>query len=209
METFSAVLALYAGNSPVTGEFPSQRPVTRSFSNFFKQHLDKRLSKQSKRWWFETPPCSFWRHCNGFKGKCSCVCISEPPVCSSNVTRSQTYVAGEFVSFTCSQHFHPDVWPPSMQWYWLLEGCHIPTENWTNGRMVEYTAVVQMVPEYDGRLLKCDITFDPLPTGTYPVAWDFATNQPGYYYEYTTPVEVLCKYCIKQPFGPFCSHGLT
>ena len=31
METFSALLALYAGDSPVTGEFPVQRPVTRSF----------------------------------------------------------------------------------------------------------------------------------------------------------------------------------
>ena len=34
METFSALLALCAGNSPVTGEFPSQRPVTRSFQCF-------------------------------------------------------------------------------------------------------------------------------------------------------------------------------
>ena len=31
METFSALLALCAGNLPVTGESPSQRPVTRSF----------------------------------------------------------------------------------------------------------------------------------------------------------------------------------
>ena len=31
METFSALLALCAGNSPVSGEFPAQRPVTRSF----------------------------------------------------------------------------------------------------------------------------------------------------------------------------------
>ena len=31
METFSALLALCVVNSPVTGEFPSQRPVTRSF----------------------------------------------------------------------------------------------------------------------------------------------------------------------------------
>ena len=30
IETFSALLALCEGNSPVTGEFPSQRPVTRS-----------------------------------------------------------------------------------------------------------------------------------------------------------------------------------
>ena len=32
METFSVLLAICAGNSPVTGEFPSQRPVTRMFS---------------------------------------------------------------------------------------------------------------------------------------------------------------------------------
>ena len=35
MEAFSALLAFCAGNSPVTGEFPAQRPVTRSFDGFF------------------------------------------------------------------------------------------------------------------------------------------------------------------------------
>ena len=35
METFSALLALCVGNSPVTGEFPSQRPVTQTFDIFF------------------------------------------------------------------------------------------------------------------------------------------------------------------------------
>ena len=35
MKTFSALLALCAGNSLVTGEFLSQRPVTRSFEIFF------------------------------------------------------------------------------------------------------------------------------------------------------------------------------
>ena len=34
MEIFSALLALYEGNPPVTGGFPSQRPVTRSFGVF-------------------------------------------------------------------------------------------------------------------------------------------------------------------------------
>ena len=48
METFAALLAIWAGNSPVTGEFPAQRPVTRSFVVFFDLHLNKRLSKQ---WW--------------------------------------------------------------------------------------------------------------------------------------------------------------
>ena len=37
METFYALLALCAGNSPVTGEFPTQRPVTRSFDVFFDE----------------------------------------------------------------------------------------------------------------------------------------------------------------------------
>ena len=68
METFSALLDLCAGNSPVTGEFPLQRPVTRIFDVFFDFCLNKRLSKQSWDWWLETPSCSLWRHCN-VKGK--------------------------------------------------------------------------------------------------------------------------------------------
>ena len=36
METFSALLALCEGNSLVTGEFPSQRPVTRHYDVFRK-----------------------------------------------------------------------------------------------------------------------------------------------------------------------------
>ena len=45
METFSALLAICAGNSPVSGEFPTQRPVTRSFDVFFDVRLIQRLSK--------------------------------------------------------------------------------------------------------------------------------------------------------------------
>ena len=58
------LLALCAGNSPVTGEFPLQRPVTRCFAVFFELRMNKRLSKQSWGWWFETPSWSLWRHCN-------------------------------------------------------------------------------------------------------------------------------------------------
>ena len=64
METFSVLLAICAGNSPVTGEFPAQRPVTRSFDIFFDLRLNKRLSKQSWGWWFETLSHPLWRHCN-------------------------------------------------------------------------------------------------------------------------------------------------
>ena len=68
METFSALLALCVGNSPVTGEFPSQRSVTRSFGISFDLHLNKRLSEQSWRCWFETRSLSLWCHCNVSSG---------------------------------------------------------------------------------------------------------------------------------------------
>ena len=47
------------------GEFPTQRPVTRSFDVFFDLRLNKPLSKQSWGWWFETLSRSLWRHRNG------------------------------------------------------------------------------------------------------------------------------------------------
>ena len=65
MERFSALLAICAGNSPVPGEFPAQRPVTRSFDVCFDLRLNKRLSKQSWGWWFETQSRPLWRHSNG------------------------------------------------------------------------------------------------------------------------------------------------
>ena len=64
METFSALLAICVGNSPVPGEFPAQRPVTWSFDVFFDLRLNKRLSKQLWGWRFETPWWSLWRQCN-------------------------------------------------------------------------------------------------------------------------------------------------
>ena len=73
METFSALLALCAGNSLFTCEFPSQRPVTRSLDVFFDLRLQKRLIKQSRLWWFETPSRSLWRHCNETRTRLFCI----------------------------------------------------------------------------------------------------------------------------------------
>ena len=53
-----------------SGEFtgprwiPAQRPVTQSVDVFFDLRLNKRLSKQSWGWWFETLPRPLWRHSN-------------------------------------------------------------------------------------------------------------------------------------------------
>ena len=70
METFSALLAICAGNSPVTGEFPTQRPVMRSFDVFFDLCPHERLSKQSWGWWFGTLSSQLWRHRNGYSEVC-------------------------------------------------------------------------------------------------------------------------------------------
>ena len=48
----------------VRGIHRGQRPVTRSFDVSFDLRLNKRLSKQSWGWWFETLSCPLWRHRN-------------------------------------------------------------------------------------------------------------------------------------------------
>ena len=53
METFSVLLDICVGNSPVPGEFPEKTPVTRSFDVFFDLRLNKRLSKQPWGWWLK------------------------------------------------------------------------------------------------------------------------------------------------------------
>ena len=64
METFSTILAICAGNSPVPGEFPAQRSVARRFDVFFDLRLNTRFSKQPWGWWFETSSWSLLPHCN-------------------------------------------------------------------------------------------------------------------------------------------------
>ena len=107
METFSALLAICAGNSPVTGEFPAQRPVTRSFEVFFDLRLNKRLSKQSFGWWFETPSRPLRRHSNRlpkwFQPARNFQCLSLVLV-TKNQNRATEYMRWEpFVCFVvCS-----------------------------------------------------------------------------------------------------------
>ena len=62
--TIFGVTGPLCGEFTGPGEFPAQRPVTRSFDVFFDLRLNNRLSKQPWGWWFETPPWWLWRHCN-------------------------------------------------------------------------------------------------------------------------------------------------
>ena len=80
MEKFSASLALCAWSSPVTGEFLTQRPVTRSFDIFFHLCLNKRLSNQPWGWWFETLSRPLWRR------TAMDICFYAPTSCSEKST---------------------------------------------------------------------------------------------------------------------------
>ena len=62
MDILSVLLAICAGNSPVPGEFPTQKSVTQSFDVFFDLRLKKRLSKQSWGWWLSGAPDFFDRN---------------------------------------------------------------------------------------------------------------------------------------------------
>ena len=102
MEAFSALLAICAGNSPVPGEFPTQRPVTRSFDVYFDLRLNKRLCKQSWGWWFETLLCPLWRHSNVFH--------------KSNVILKE--------SFWCQYRRRDPNWNTAcIKWYYSLNTC--------------------------------------------------------------------------------------
>ena len=46
METFSALLAICAGNSPVTGEFRAKTPVPWNFDVFFDLGQNERSIKE-------------------------------------------------------------------------------------------------------------------------------------------------------------------
>ena len=99
METFSALLAICAGNSPVPGEFAAQRPVTRNFDVSFDLRPNKLLCKQSWRWWFETPSRPLWRHRNGVAVCCSIwlvpIRFMTPMVDGRMVNTLTNFVGGE------------------------------------------------------------------------------------------------------------------
>ena len=100
----SALLAFCAGISPVTGEFPAQRQVTRSFGVFFNLRLNKRLNKQSWVRWFETSSCPLWRRCN---------------VCSSRL------VPNHFLHLHTNQvHISRDALSSANEWHGTLAQLH-------------------------------------------------------------------------------------
>ena len=62
---------IFRVTGPLCGEFTDHRwiPCTKASGSelwcFFDLRPNKRLSKQSWGWWFDTPSRSLWRYCNG------------------------------------------------------------------------------------------------------------------------------------------------
>ena len=131
--------SIFRVTGPLCGEFtgpcafPAQRPVTRSFDIFFDLRLNKRLSKQSWGWWFETPPWSLWRHCNvqssfwynviseGYWGHLSFL-ISGLVIWSRSMTPSNVMIF-RVLRDLCSRNrclFHNRNLPCEMTFYYLL-----------------------------------------------------------------------------------------
>ena len=127
METFSTLLVICVGNSLGTGDFPTQRPVTRSFDVCFDLCLNKRLSKQSWGWWFETLSRPLWHQCNvnitdgndiiltvmyifNFQGLLTCVPFSWPGLSQSDYLYQYSVQPGHQPSSS------PSSWWPFWKW---------------------------------------------------------------------------------------------
>ena len=133
METFSALLVICAGNSPVPGEFPTQMPVTRSFDVFFDLYPNKRLSKQWWGWWFETPSRPLRRHRNEDGGQTTIL---------SSITWKEKIYHDDVIKwkhfppywpFVRRIHLAPVIFPHKGQWRGALMSSLICT--WINDRV--------------------------------------------------------------------------
>ena len=110
IETYSALLAICAGNSSFTGEYPTQRPVTRSFAVFFDLRLNKLLSKQSWGWWFETLSSPLWRHSNDIS-----------VMAAKSVIRKVTVNISTHIIILIYTHFDWQSTPWNVIWLWYNE----------------------------------------------------------------------------------------
>ena len=100
METFSPLLALCAGNSPVPGEFPAQRPVTQSFDVFFDLRLNRR-----------------WVN-NGEAGDLRCHCTHYDII----VMVSEVFLNGESIAGDQQDHNDIITWKYFTHYWPLCEG---------------------------------------------------------------------------------------
>ena len=107
------VTGLCAVHTTVTGEFPSQKPVTQIFDVFFDLRPNKRSSKESWGWWFGTPLRSLWRY-----------------------RSADWYGLGLFPKWSSNM-----VWPPNFQSLWPSGVIWRHTPLWTLFQVIIWTDV--------------------------------------------------------------------
>ena len=108
MDTASCMMTssnenIFFVTGPLRGEFTSdQRPVTQSFDALFDMHLNKQLRKQWRRWWFETPLHSLWRHCNGKIWWCQYIILTS--YCANNIIVVASGISPKYQSSRSLHH---------------------------------------------------------------------------------------------------------
>ena len=129
------------------GEFPSQRPVTRSFDVFFDQRTYKRLSKQPWDWWFETQSWSLWRQCNG-KAVCQIIWIVITFDRYNHITLRGDLSSDNTLSIHCDpiwRHGPGSIWAQVMA-YCLMAPSHYLNQCWlTEGNVTRYTSAINQL----------------------------------------------------------------
>ena len=94
-------------------------PVTRSFDVFFDLRLNKRLSKQSWDWWFETLSLSLWRHRNVLQSQQSVSHLFSLKVSSSEKLAGTSEVIF-FRTFCCKKMSVFRFWFHRNLFLWML-----------------------------------------------------------------------------------------
>ena len=141
METFSALLAICAGNSPVNSPHKGQR---RGALIFF---LICALSKQWWGWWFETPSCPLWRLCNGNSSSTSYKvlypAVLNPvktilfvPICKLKVWPNLLFLSSKLTNIDRCVH----VYPPE-----ILTPSHIRMDLYANDMLHDSTIRINQI----------------------------------------------------------------
>ena len=107
------------------GEFPTQRPVPRSFDVFFDLRLNKRLSKQPWSWWFETQSWSLWHHCN----ECACNLVSDRLAINPSLTAYSNKTPCGRCPVLCERWISGEIWHILLKWPLLLDDNTTPKHN--------------------------------------------------------------------------------
>ena len=98
--------------------FPLHRPVTRSFDAFFDLRLNKRLSKQSRRRWVETPLHSLWHHCYVVPKSDPMIRAAVGSFGVQRVTLVQFWIGetGQIGGFRALWKEWPQIWNTALSW---------------------------------------------------------------------------------------------